>query len=807
MRLSQAALFTAICTAFVIESAKSLKEDTAETAARRLDQIASILLVVANANNTPPLNSMEIIAPVAPKPFSPRGVDVCVNALWFFSLSLSAAVALMAILAKEWCYQFMSGRIGDPWSQTERRQQRWSGIKKWKMEQVIIFLPSFIHLSFLSFAVGLCIYLGDLNWRVAILASIVTFGSIVVYVASTIFPFLNLSNTICPYSTSISRLVQRIKGRIRSAEHESEQTVRIAVEALVWLISSSEDSTSTDTALQAIAGADPDSADRQLLKKSGADKMVSWRLIGLDSYSKNYDQISDLYTRALSFFFQPQPTNSTEKPTPSSNDGGRRDSSLAYQKNLNRGLQKKIRTLRKTINKQITIYTSSDPLFLPTSDNIQALSIGSTAASHCLRSLGNGVQSQTQEQFHEAIGLLESYKNHQAHLNNTEINCLIRGVAMLLSCLLVDCPPAMGVDLVMRLLRITTRVGKGQKQLRLGCLGLPMIVYALSQHDYPGWIQPPQPSSIPRAERAIEVITYYVSNPLELDNVASLMVNLGLLELLSKQNEHELEVDDIVDISEAFDPMVDAPNETYIHTFPPNPYPYTFSRTVNSMATMVTNEQKGVLGRETVATACLTVLNRAGGDFSTANASSGQVYAFVIECVLSLPSSTLEAYGQNAALDLMQKFHDSNNHKQTQNLVTSLAQSLEKRDIFKKLEQATEWELASDGSNFVTQLFAIGQTCYLVDLAIKAEATDNEECRGYLSSFVGDDSLWNSSDPATRRFEEQRNALAKRYREIWDSNRVVRRHQYLRTLYNSLPSAGGEQSTLPKIDIQQSSGR
>ncbi|KDN47711.1 hypothetical protein RSAG8_03501, partial [Rhizoctonia solani AG-8 WAC10335] len=71
-----AALFTAICTAFVIDSAKSLKEDTAETAARRLDQIASILLVVANVGNPPPVNSTEITALIAPEPFSPRDVDV-----------------------------------------------------------------------------------------------------------------------------------------------------------------------------------------------------------------------------------------------------------------------------------------------------------------------------------------------------------------------------------------------------------------------------------------------------------------------------------------------------------------------------------------------------------------------------------------------------------------------------------------------------------------------------------------------------------------------------------------------------------
>ncbi|KAH7313248.1 hypothetical protein B0J17DRAFT_751293, partial [Rhizoctonia solani] len=133
---------------FVIESSKSLKEDLAETSARRLDQMTTILLVMAGASDRSRLNSTEIMAPISSEPFSPRPVDLCVNVLWFFSLILSAAVSLIAMLAKEWCYLFMSGRIGDPWLQTKRRQQRWEGIEKWKMEQVIMFLPSFIHLSF-----------------------------------------------------------------------------------------------------------------------------------------------------------------------------------------------------------------------------------------------------------------------------------------------------------------------------------------------------------------------------------------------------------------------------------------------------------------------------------------------------------------------------------------------------------------------------------------------------------------------------------------------------------------------------------
>ncbi|KAH7318027.1 hypothetical protein B0J17DRAFT_622084, partial [Rhizoctonia solani] len=185
------------------------------------------------------------MAPISSEPFSPQPVDLCVNILWFFSLILSAAVSLIAMLAKEWCYLFMSGRSGDPWLQTKRRHQRWEGIEKWKMGQVIMVLPSFIHLAFLSFAVGLCMYLWKLSPTVAIPATAVTLGSTSIYMVSTLLPLFNLLSTTCPYNTSLSRLIQLFKKRAGNSEQEYERP-NIAIEALAWLIKTSEGSRSTD---------------------------------------------------------------------------------------------------------------------------------------------------------------------------------------------------------------------------------------------------------------------------------------------------------------------------------------------------------------------------------------------------------------------------------------------------------------------------------------------------------------------------------------------------------------------------------
>ncbi|KAG8732131.1 hypothetical protein FRC12_019410 [Ceratobasidium sp. 428] len=45
-------------------------------------------------------------------PFSPSKTAVLVHLLWLLSLSLSIAVSLVAMLAKDWCYKFLSSRVG-----------------------------------------------------------------------------------------------------------------------------------------------------------------------------------------------------------------------------------------------------------------------------------------------------------------------------------------------------------------------------------------------------------------------------------------------------------------------------------------------------------------------------------------------------------------------------------------------------------------------------------------------------------------------------------------------------------------------
>lgn len=127
-----------------MESAKRLQEDVAESSAQTLTIISQTLLAIAN--NTQLIAPPES-APSIDKQFTASNSDICINALWFLSLSISVAVSLIAMLAKEWCHQFMSGRTGPPGAQAKRRQEQWDALQQWKMPELLVFLPSLIHLA------------------------------------------------------------------------------------------------------------------------------------------------------------------------------------------------------------------------------------------------------------------------------------------------------------------------------------------------------------------------------------------------------------------------------------------------------------------------------------------------------------------------------------------------------------------------------------------------------------------------------------------------------------------------------------
>ncbi|KAF8668369.1 hypothetical protein RHS04_09006 [Rhizoctonia solani] len=199
-----AALFSAVSTAFLIESSKMLKQDPNDVSAAAL-VVMSRALVALTSNSSVDLSSLSMPDQSPSSPFVPAHNAVLINTLWYLSLATSVATSFLAMLAKDWCRSFETGRSGHPYDQAQRRQRKWMMIERWKMQELIVVLPSLIHISLLLFAIGLCIYVWDLDVTTAIPVMCVCGAAFTFYLGSSVVASIV---EYFPYTTIVSRIVR-----------------------------------------------------------------------------------------------------------------------------------------------------------------------------------------------------------------------------------------------------------------------------------------------------------------------------------------------------------------------------------------------------------------------------------------------------------------------------------------------------------------------------------------------------------------------------------------------------------------------
>ncbi|KAL5635583.1 hypothetical protein ACGC1H_004400 [Rhizoctonia solani] len=434
-----AALFSAISTAFLIESSQKLQEDPADVTAQTLLAISRVLSVLVNTTQP---TSVEPLPSIDAGPFSPPRIMVAVNALWYLSLSLSVATSLLAMLAKDWCHSFLAGRTGHSYTQTMRRQQKWMMIEKWKMQELIMVLPSLIHLALLLFAIGLCIYVWEMNNGVAWPVICVTGASAGFYlwcsITASIIEYF-------PYTTVVSRFLRsdwgiHISGRLHKAfkllcivaarrvsrtletvyqtfdlrirkwyesldqwANELEAPLPVHVPetspqdkvitlALRWLVTVCEAPYAIDAALQAIAGANSH-IDRGPLEECKASLEISKRLVTGSIHKSSDKHVISLYVRALSFL-------------------GSKGTKNAPQTDGLGDIQVAVWTLQAQYDDQVA-QLIGDGAFIPTDQNIDALGISSGIASHIMQVM-NGLE---QDSTSLSKSISQLLKNH--HQNDT----------------------------------------------------------------------------------------------------------------------------------------------------------------------------------------------------------------------------------------------------------------------------------------------------------------------------------------------------------------------------------------------------
>ncbi|KAH7087265.1 hypothetical protein BKA62DRAFT_585983, partial [Auriculariales sp. MPI-PUGE-AT-0066] len=189
-----AGLFSAVLTAFLMESTKQLQPDYTETTA------VAVLAVLAQLQGT----SSSTSTPVNP-PFAATTDARWINALWFTSLMLALIVSLLAILVKQWLVQYtslMRSSAGDAKRWACRHFALRDGLSKWGIEPFISGLAVLLHMALFLFFVGLATYLRGLDsilFYIMIAMSAATAGF---YLASTVAPIIW---TACPSRTPVVR--------------------------------------------------------------------------------------------------------------------------------------------------------------------------------------------------------------------------------------------------------------------------------------------------------------------------------------------------------------------------------------------------------------------------------------------------------------------------------------------------------------------------------------------------------------------------------------------------------------------------
>ncbi|KAJ3556448.1 hypothetical protein NM688_g2022 [Phlebia brevispora] len=137
-----AGLFSAVLTAFNVESYTGLQQDSSNVAVAALTQISSQL------SGSPNLSF------VAPS-FKPPASAVRINTLWFSSLVLSLVSASLGILIKQWLREYLAGDFTSPLEWIRVQQHRYEGLVRWRVFELAALPPLLLQFALILFLVGL----------------------------------------------------------------------------------------------------------------------------------------------------------------------------------------------------------------------------------------------------------------------------------------------------------------------------------------------------------------------------------------------------------------------------------------------------------------------------------------------------------------------------------------------------------------------------------------------------------------------------------------------------------------------------
>ncbi|KAK7013726.1 hypothetical protein R3P38DRAFT_3277568 [Favolaschia claudopus] len=222
-----AGLFSAILTAFLIESYKTLTPDSGDDMKALLTQISTQLSGMANGS------SVDL---PAPESFVPATSSLVCNLLWFTSLGLSLSCALIGTLVEQWArdFKYKTEMRSAPVIRARIFSYLYYGLKRFNMHAVVEIIPFLLHASLILFFAGLVAFLVPVNKAVMIVVIILLGIMVTAYTTFTVFPLFSRQS---PYQTPLSaglwRATQLAHTIWRSASRQSTLNSDSMVDAMI----------------------------------------------------------------------------------------------------------------------------------------------------------------------------------------------------------------------------------------------------------------------------------------------------------------------------------------------------------------------------------------------------------------------------------------------------------------------------------------------------------------------------------------------------------------------------------------------
>ncbi|KAG8953591.1 hypothetical protein FRC03_011708 [Tulasnella sp. 419] len=181
-------LFSAVNTAFIIETYQLLQPDHAE------DTANMFRLFLKHRHDTYQFTDEELTFGFSTSPRS----AIRTNSIFFASLSCSLLVAIGAVQGKDWLTQYDHNGLAakPPSAQARVRQKKFDGLEKWRFRIYIAMLPLLLKIALALFMVGVIFFLWEINHEVAgvvvaisLIGLLATVGSWIVAACYSSSPF------------------------------------------------------------------------------------------------------------------------------------------------------------------------------------------------------------------------------------------------------------------------------------------------------------------------------------------------------------------------------------------------------------------------------------------------------------------------------------------------------------------------------------------------------------------------------------------------------------------------------------------